>query len=154
MDNRILGDPGTAAFQVGKYPFFLLNRLVARYNIIIESKLRTIGLDIPSWRVLMVLGEGSPRAASQLADATVIIPSTLTRVMQRMAASGLVEIRQSVGDARVTEVRLLEVGQVKLDAARGVTSPIYQKVIENLSREDFDRLTDLLNLLHDNLVSD
>ena len=46
-DPRKLGDPGTAAFHVDKYPFYLLNRLVSRYNVIIESRLREIGLDIP-----------------------------------------------------------------------------------------------------------
>ena len=39
-DPRKLGDPGTAAFHVDKYPFYLLNRLVSRYNVIIESRLR------------------------------------------------------------------------------------------------------------------
>lgn len=63
MDVFLSGNPGAAAFRVKRYPFYLLNRLVSRYNSIIDARLRAIGLDIPSWRVLMILGEKSPRGA-------------------------------------------------------------------------------------------
>ena len=70
-DLRQLGNPGTPAFQLNKYPFYLLNRAVSRYNAIIEKRLRGIGIDIPTWRVLMILGEAAPRSVSQIAEAAV-----------------------------------------------------------------------------------
>lgn len=152
MDNRILGDPGTPAFQVDKYPFYLLNRLVARYNAVIEERLRAIGLDIPNWRVLMVLGETSPRGVRDIAAAAVIPTSTMSRIVQRMAASGLVSLDVSPGDARVTEVSLTRQGQTKLAKARAATAPIYAQVIRGLGKRDFDKLIALLALLHENLA--
>ena len=151
MDNRILGDPGTSAFQVEKYPFFLLNRLVGRYNCVIEPRLRAIGLDIPYWRVLMVLGEQAPRGVRSLADAAVIPLSTMTRIVQRMSVAGLVAAGPSAEDARVTEVTLTALGEAKLAEARKVTAPIYAKVIDGLSQRDFDRLIALVNALYRNL---
>ena len=65
------GNPGDSAFRVKRYPFYLLNRLVSRYNSIIDQRLRAIGLDIPSWRVLMILGESSPRGAREIAHLAV-----------------------------------------------------------------------------------
>ena len=154
MDNRILGDPGTSAFQVGKYPFFLLNRLVSRYNNVIEPRLRAIGLDIPYWRVLMILGESSPRGVRDIADAAVIPLSTMTRIIQRMATAGLVVARSSPDDARVTMVSLSPAGEARLGDARGATSPIYHKIIRGLSARDFDTLIGLLDQLHRNLADD
>lgn len=151
VDPRGLGDPGTSAFQVGRYPFFLLNRLVSRYNGIIEPQLRAIGLDIPYWRVLMILGEASPRGVRDIADAAVIPLSTMTRIIQRMAAAGLVEVDSSAEDARVTIVSLSPIGEEKLAQARRATSPIYARTIKGLSARDFDRLIDLLDRLHANL---
>ena len=113
-DSRSLGDPGTSAFQVGRYPFFLLNRLVSRYNGVIEPRLRAIGLDIPYWRVLMILGEASPRGVRDIADAAVIPLSTMTRIVQRIATAGLVEVGPSTEDARVTMVKLTVTGEAKL----------------------------------------
>ncbi|WP_420137489.1 MarR family winged helix-turn-helix transcriptional regulator [Sphingomonas sp.] len=151
MDNRILGDPGTPTFQVEKYPFFLLNRLVARYNIIIETRLRAIGLDIPYWRVLMILGERSPRGVRDIADAAVIPLSTMTRIIQRMRDAGLVAVSSGPDDARVTLVSLLPLGEAKLKDARTASAPVYAGVIQGLSSKDFDRLIGLLGQLHENL---
>ncbi len=151
MDNRILGDPGTPAFQVEKYPFFLLNRLVGRYNGIIDGRLRAIGLDIPYWRVLMILGEHSPRGVRDIAIAAVIPLSTMTRIIQRMAAAGLVAAGSSAEDARVTEVSLTPLGEAKLAEARAATAPVYARIIRGLTPRDFDRLIALLDRLHDNL---
>lgn len=151
MDRRPLGDPGTAQFQVSNYPFYLVNRLTSRYNAVIEAKLRDIALDIPSWRVLMVLGESNPRGVRDLANASVIPLSTMTRIVQRMSAAGLVVSSASPADARVTEVRLTDLGHAKLAEARTATSPIYRQVIRQLSAREFDKLISLLNLLYDNL---
>jgi DNA-binding MarR family transcriptional regulator len=148
-----LGDPGTSAFQVDKYPFYLLNRAVSRYNIIIEARLRAIGIDIPYWRVLMILGEKQPRSVGQIAETAVINLSTMMRIIQRMETAGLLSSASSIEDGRVTEVSLTPHGQEKLGAARAITAPIYEAVIDGFSTRDFDRLIDLLNRLHGNLAN-
>jgi DNA-binding MarR family transcriptional regulator len=150
-DNRLLGDPGSAAFQLDKYPFYLLNRAVSRYNIVIEARLRTIDLDIPNWRVLMVLGERAPRSIGQIADACVINLSTMMRIIGRMKRAGLVTSAASPTDARVTEVFLTDQGKARLEEARAITAPIYAAVIEGFSARDFDQMVRHLGQLHDNL---
>jgi len=151
LDHRTQGDPGTAAFQVERYPFFLINRLASRYNATIEPRLRDIGLDIPNWRVLMILGEQAPRGVRDIAEAAVIPLSTMTRIVQRMAAADLVTLTPSVEDARVTMVALTSTGESKLAEARQATSPVYQQVITGLSARDFDRLLALLDRVYRNL---
>lgn len=151
MDKRLLGDPGTENFRVSSYPFYLINRLSSRYNAVIDARLREIGLDIPGWRVLMVLGEHDPRGVRQLADTAVIPLSTMTRIVQRMSTSGLVTSIAHPNDARVTEVHLTAAGRDKLAEARAVASPVYRQVIRGLSEADFQRLTALLDLLYHNL---
>lgn len=151
IDNRRLGDPGTPAFEVEKYPFFQLNRLVSRYNGVIEPRLRAIGLDIPNWRVLMVLGERAPRPVQEIAGATVIPLSTMTRIIQRMTAAGIVTTAPSLADGRVTDVWLSPLGERKLAEAREATAPTYAQIIDGLSARDFDRLLTLLGRLYANL---
>lgn len=150
-DNRILGDPGTKAFQVRKYPFYLLNRLVGRYNKVIERELRSIDLEIPAWRVLMILGETDPSGSREISEAAMIPISTMTRIVQRMAAAGLVTTAASAADARVTLVSLTPIGQETLARARAATAPIYAKVIHGLDQDEFDQLLSLLERLHGNL---
>ena len=151
IDTRILGDPGTPAFQVRKYPFYLLNRLVGLYNKVIERELRAIGLEIPAWRVLMILGEKDPSGTRDISGAAMIPISTMTRIIQRMAAAGLVTTAASAADARVTLVSLTPLGQERLAQARRATAPVYARVIRGLDRDEFEKLLSLLERLHDNL---
>lgn len=151
VDSRVLGDPGTAAFSVWHYPFFQLNRVASRYTVVIEARLRAIGLDVPGWRVLMILGESAPRSTGEIAAAAVINLSTMTRIIGRMARDGLVRQGSRAGDARVREVFLTDAGAAMLTRAREATAPIYATAIAGFSAEDFDRLLGLLARMHDNL---
>lgn len=151
MDAFQSGNPGDTAFRVDRYPFYLLNRLVSRYNSIIDARLRAIGLDIPSWRVLMILGEKSPRGAREIAEAAVINLSTMTRIIQRMTAAGLVTTTPSAEDARVTSVALAPAGEARLADARQATAPVYEHLVAGLRADEFEQLIALLGRLHDNL---
>lgn len=151
IDSFESGNPGTPAFKVHRYPFYLLNRLVSRYNVVIEARLREIGLDIPSWRVLMILGERSPQGTREIAGAAVINLSTMTRIIQRMVAAGLVEATASEEDARVTLVTLTSAGEGKLGEARRAAAPVYDHLVTGLNAGEFEMLIALLNRLHDNL---
>lgn len=151
MDAFQSGNPGDTAFRVDRYPFYLLNRLVSRYNSIIDARLRAIGLDIPSWRVLMILGEKSPRGAREIAEAAVINLSTMTRIIQRMTAAGLVTTTPSAEDARVTSVALAPAGEARLADARQATAPVYAHLVAGLRADEFEQLIALLGRLHDNL---
>jgi len=150
-DLRPFGDPGSDQFRVDAYPFYLLNRAASRYNIIIESHLRPIGLEVPTWRVLMILGEAEPRPIAQIAKAAVINISTMMRIVDRMNRAGLIVSLPSKSDGRVTELALSDEGRRKLTAARTATAPIYQQIIRGFSASDFGNLLELLNRLHDNL---
>jgi DNA-binding MarR family transcriptional regulator len=150
-DFRRLGNPGTPAFQVDKYPFYLLNRLVSRYNVIIGGRLHEIGIDIPFWRVLMVLGERAPRSIGTISEAAVINLSTMIRIVQRMAEVGLVSCLPRPADNRVIEVFLTRAGETKLAAARKITAPVYGEAIADFSEADFRNMTDLLNRVYNNL---
>jgi len=151
-DIRHLGDPGTADFQVRKYPFYLLNRLVSRYNSIIEARLRTIGLDIPFWRVLMILGEHSPQGVGEISEAAVINLSTMTRIVQRMAEAKLVRCTPRNDDYRITDVSLTALGKRKLAAARKITAPVFAAAIAGFSEREFRDAIETIDRLYANLA--
>lgn len=150
-DLRALGDPGSTRFRVDCYPFYLLNRAVSRYNVLIEAELRQIDIDIPTWRVLMILGEQAPQPVGQVAKLAVINISTMMRIVERMTKAELIESIPSASDGRITELTLSSDGRKKLAAARKVTAPIYKHLIRDFSAKEFANLLDLLNRLYDNL---
>lgn len=151
QDLRPFGNPGSENFRLDAYPFYLLNRAASRYNVLIESHLRRIGIDIPTWRVLMILGEQEPLAIGQVAKSAVINLSTMMRMIERMTKAGLVENFPSLTDGRVTEIALTDEGRAKLAAARSTVAPIYEKIISGFSASEFGTLLTMLDRLYDNL---
>lgn len=147
------GDPGSEHFEVRSYPFFQLNRAANRYNQLIEAELRSIGLEVLAWRVLMILGEQAPLPAAKVADLAVINLSTLTRLIARMKKVDLVDTRTSSSDRRVTEIQLTQTGQAKLLEARKLTAPFYGHAIDGFSEEELASFLEMLRRLHGNLAA-
>ncbi len=117
---RRTGDPGSESFDLERYPFYQVNRVLSRYNLIIERELRKIDVDIPTWRVLMILGERAPRSIGQIARAGVVNLSTMMRIVERMTNAGLVSRNPSATDARVIDVALTQAGAGLSSGAGGV----------------------------------
>jgi DNA-binding MarR family transcriptional regulator len=148
---RLMGDPGSEAFRLETYPFYQVNRVLSRYNLIIERELRKIDIDIPTWRVLMILGERAPRSIGQISRAGVVNLSTMMRIVERMVNAGLVERAPSAIDARVIDVNLTTAGRERLAEARVLMAPVYRQALSGFSERDFERLLTLLGRLNDNL---
>ncbi len=151
-DLRPFGNPGSDQFRLDAYPFYLLNRAVSRYNVVIDSQLRPIGIDIPTWRVLMILGEQEPLAIGQVAKSAVINLSTMMRIVERMSRAELIAATPSQSDGRVTEIGLTPHGREKLEMARAAMAPLYERIIAGFSADEFAMTLDVLKRLHDNLA--
>lgn len=151
-DLRPYGNPGSDEFRLDAYPFYLLNRAASRYNHVIETELRKLPIDIPTWRVLMILGEHEPLAIGEVAKSAVINISTMMRIVERMGKAGLIATRTSEQDGRVKELSLTAHGRETLARARELTAPLYDDIIQGFSAAEFSRLLRMLSRLYDNLA--
>ncbi len=88
------------------WPFYWVSRVNARYAQVLERRLKPLDLDLARWRVLMSLYEDEHLSVSEIADYAVIKLNTVTKIVQRMIADGLVVTRVRPSDGRVTEVCL------------------------------------------------
>jgi len=148
---RRTSDPGSEEFRLERYPFYQVNRVLSRYNLIIERELRKIDVDIPTWRVLMILGEQAPRSIGQISRAGVVNLSTMMRIVERMTNAGLVSRNTSAADARVIDVSLTQAGRERLAQARVLMAPVYRQALAGFSERDAERLLTLLGRLNTNL---
>lgn len=100
----------------------------------IQSKhlYREVGLTAPQVLVLQAIrNEGSP-PTSIVARRICVSQATVTRIIDRLVAAGLVSRTKSATDRRVINVALTDVGRRKLDMAPELLQPEF--------REAFDRL--------------
>lgn len=150
-DAKALGDPAYAKFLLDDSPFYLIARTSGRYAIDMQRILKSVGMDIPRWRALMVLRERNPSSVSEIAERTVIQLSTVTRVVQRLEKQGLVRLASRKTDGRKTDVTLTEKGQVAVEHVRHCASRIYRLAFYDFSAEEIAMLNALLRRAFANL---
>lgn len=148
---RRQADPADPLFELAHSPFYWLSRVSGRYVLDMEAVLRRVAMDVPRWRVLMILHENDPASVSTIAERAVIKLSTMTRIVQRMQAEGLVACKPRPSDARVTEVRLTAAGSRAMEQVRGQASRIFRQAFQEVSDAEIVVFIGVLRRLFDNL---
>lgn len=84
-------------------------------------------------RVLTVLGRQGSMNLTQLSRAVGAIPSSASRLCDRLEAAGLVERRTSAGSRREITLALSVEGQRRLDAFAQVRRDDFESVLDGMS---------------------
>src|SRR5258708_5988474 len=98
---------------------YLLDRASALIDAQFAVALRKRGMLVGTWRVLSTLSDTDGLSITALADATLLKQPTLTKVVDRMSAQGLVERRRSDRDNRKAFVFMTPEGREQAAALRG-----------------------------------
>lgn len=137
-------DPTGPDFRLEDSPFYWLTRVSGRYMMEMSQLLRGNGMDLARWRALMILAEHEPASISTLSKEAVINLSTMTKIVQRMEAEGLVAASTRETDARVTEVRLTDAGRAALADVRALAGQVFRYAFDTL---DDDAINELVGIL-------
>lgn len=124
----------------------LIRLMVVMPRAIDEDLACRTGLTLTRYVVLMRLSEATGRTLrmSDLAEAVAISPSRMTRIIQSMAAEGLVGRRAAPGDGRASLALLTDRGLKRLrEAWPAHLTGVRALVMDHLSpadRADLDRI--------------
>jgi len=97
------------------------NRMTRLYRPILDA----LGLTYPQYLAMLVLWEQSPRTVGALGDALDLDSSTLTPLLKRLEAGGLVERHRDPDDERRVIVALTEKGQALREQAVTVPEKLF-----------------------------
>jgi DNA-binding MarR family transcriptional regulator len=117
-------------------------RVVSVYAPVLEP----LGLTHPQYLVMLGLWERSPRRLGELADALYLEPATLSPLLKRLEAAGLIERRRDPDDDRALAVSLTSAGHALRERALAVPGQIMERLgvgVAELERTR-DALTELL----------
>ena len=96
-------DPGSEPFLKVLRPFAETYFAFLRIS---DRRIRSLGLTPPQFDVIVTLGETGRMTCRELSEKTLVTKGTLTGVMERLAAKGLIERLASPDDGRCTIIRL------------------------------------------------
>jgi DNA-binding MarR family transcriptional regulator len=129
---------------------FSLNAAARAFNGVYRVVLKELGLTYPQYLVMLVLWEHGTTPVKGLGERLRLDSGTLSPLLKRLEAAGLVRRERSAADERSVQVHLTAEGQALRDRARAVPRRIVAAT--GLGRQDalalralLDRLTDALD---------
>jgi DNA-binding MarR family transcriptional regulator len=130
---------------------YLLNRAGARIATAFGEEMRPLGASLQIWRVLAALREKDGRRMGDLSKTTSIEVSTLTRLVDNMEKSGLVERRRDAGDARAVALHVTPAGRRLTQRIVPIAERYEAVALKGFTAGEADRLKLALRRLYDNM---
>jgi MarR family transcriptional regulator, organic hydroperoxide resistance regulator len=129
----------------------LLNQVMRAYRNLAESRLSVLGMHAGQEMILFKLWSENGVTQSQLASHLHVEPPTVTKMVQRMEAAGLVERRPDSDDGRVSRVYLTKHSRDLEPAVREALRGLEDATVQGLSDMEQVFLRRLLIQLLENL---
>ena len=121
------------------FPVYAASRLIIReYQPLLDD----LGITYPQYLVLMVLWETDGLPVNEIAQKLLLNTNTVTPLLKRMEAQGLLTRQRSAEDERQVIIKLTPQG----NALREEAASIPEKLVVGLNAEDMSA-EDLLNLV-------
>lgn len=115
--------------------------VVGAYKPVLER----LGLTHPQYLVMLALWEQSPRSVRSLGGALAMDPATLSPMLKRLEAAGLVDRKRAPGDDRSLAVGLTEQGRALRQEAEAVPGTMMERL--GLTRDQVQELNETMRRL-------
>ncbi|MEX1166806.1 MAG: MarR family transcriptional regulator [Hydrogenophaga sp.] len=112
-----------------------------------EATVRAAGLGSLEWRVLATLSEQAPMPVGQLAQEVLSQQPTVTKLVQRLAIQGWLQLRDDPADQRRTLVQITTTGQRKIAPLIAQSREHEAQVLSGMSEAQVQRLKTQLRRL-------
>jgi DNA-binding MarR family transcriptional regulator len=113
----------------------------------LEERLRPGGVPIEQYRILEVLDANEPAAMGEIAQQSLIEAPTLTKIIDKMVAEGLVYRAPDPNDRRRVLILTAPGGKALFKRLRGVSTAQEQRIVELLEGDKAAALRSLLKEL-------
>jgi DNA-binding MarR family transcriptional regulator len=113
----------------------------------LEERLRPGGVPIEQYRILEVLDATEPCAMGEIATQSLIEPPTLTKIIDKMVAEGLVYRAPDPNDRRRVLILAAPGGKALYKRLKGVSTAQEQRIVELLASDKAAALRDILREL-------
>ncbi|MFG3618388.1 MarR family winged helix-turn-helix transcriptional regulator [Nocardia sp. NPDC047654] len=130
------------------FPLYAASRAM---TAVYRPKLERLGLTYPQYLVMLALWERDERSVGDVCQALDLDSGTLSPLLKRLEAAGLVERRRSAADERRVDIRLTERGRALRAEAGDI--PAQMAEASGLSMDDVIALRGVLHRLTEALKS-
>jgi len=113
----------------------------------LNSQLKELGIQVEAWRILEVLSSEEDRTMGELAEVVLMNPPTLTKLVDRMVADGLVHRQIAQVDHRRVQLALTNLGRSQVGKLRKFATAQNDELLEKLGPDRLEFLKEALKSL-------
>jgi MarR family transcriptional regulator for hemolysin len=130
---------------------FLLYDVARLLRTLADQRVRALDMTRAQWAVLAALERQEGRKQSELAEVLEIKPITLTRLVDRLCANGLVERRADPGDRRAKRLFLTPAARPLTQRLSKLGEDLMGEVLAGIDEPGVKLMLQQLSLTKDNL---
>jgi MarR family transcriptional regulator for hemolysin len=130
---------------------FTINDVARLLRTYADQRARQFGMTRAQWAVLARLEHNEGLKQSELAEMLDLQPITLTRLVDRLCASGLIERRADPGDRRVKRLYLTPQARPLMDRLAELGHDLMGTVLEGFDVKTIERMIGELARTKENL---
>ena len=136
-------------YQAENYPMgssvgYLVKQLAQTVGKELDRRMVDLGLTDAQWKPLLLLQQGGCTTAVDLSRIACHDAGSVTRLLDRLEAKGLVQRVRSAEDRRVVNLELTEEGKKIAAQVPEIIAGLGNEVLKGFSRDEFDQFTNLL----------
>ena len=130
---------------------FLLNDVARLLRTFADQQARQFGMTRAQWAVLVRLELAEGLKQSELAELLDLQPITLTRLVDRLCANGLIERRPDPADRRAKRLYLTAAARPLMDRLAELGGHMMETVLDGFDLATVEHMTGNLARTRDNL---
>jgi MarR family transcriptional regulator, transcriptional regulator for hemolysin len=130
---------------------FMLNDVARLLRTYADHRAAQFGMTRAQWAVLVRLDRSEGLNQSELAETLDLQPITLTRLLDKLCDSGLIERRPDPADRRAKRLFLTPAAHPLLKQLAVLGEETMNSATEGLSHDDIERMVSELGTVKDNL---
>ncbi len=130
---------------------FILNDVARLLRTHADHKAAQFGMTRAQWAVLVRLDRCEGLNQSELAELLDLQPITLTRLLDKLCDSGLIERRPDPGDRRAKRLFLTAAARPVLERLSVLGEETMANTLEGVDRESVEQMVSKLAVVKDNL---
>jgi MarR family transcriptional regulator, transcriptional regulator for hemolysin len=130
---------------------FILNDVARLLRTYADYRAAQFGMTRAQWAVLVRLDRSEGLNQSELADVLDLQPITLTRLLDKLSGSGLIERRPDPDDRRAKRLFLTSAARPLLEQLASLGENTMASALEGVGSDDVERMVSQLEVVRENL---
>ncbi|MGA2549294.1 MAG: MarR family transcriptional regulator [Burkholderiaceae bacterium] len=133
---------------------YLIKRVRMIFTAAVDREMAAYDVSYDQWGILITMSKGRGATAAELSREMSCDTGSMTRMIDRLEAKGMVKRTRSEDDRRIVRLALTESGQALVDKLPAVMVKVLNRHLKGFSEGDVEQLKTFLRRIVDNAAKD